>query len=161
MNSQNPGPLKPRTVEALDILRRVSLLGDYDSNVAGMIAEIIAEEEYGMKKTKRGTKDVDGTWFVGDNQRTVQVKAWTEKRLRDHKNNTFLRLKIENLPDDLLLLLVHSSKQTYSELYRGATIEAGHLGNLNGKQVRVIKLGGKNSLKLSESVQIEVDLLFK
>ncbi len=161
MNSKKTGPMQPRTIEALEILQRVAALGDYDSNIAGMVAEIIAEEEYGMKKTKRGTKDVDGFWFKGDNQRTVQVKAWTEKRLKDYQNNTFLRLKLENSPDDLLLLVVFSSKQAFAELYNGPTVDAGHIGNLNGKQVRIVKFGGKNKLQLSEELQLEMSALFE
>jgi hypothetical protein len=35
-----------RVTEALDIVKRAKALGDYDSNVIGMAAEIIAEVQY-------------------------------------------------------------------------------------------------------------------
>ena len=60
-----------RTLKALEIVRLAAELGDYDSNVIGMAAEIIAEEEFQMVKIPRGSKAIDGTWPVGDAQWTV------------------------------------------------------------------------------------------
>ena len=47
-----------RLENGLDLVVRASQLGEYDSNVIGMAAEIIAEEEFGMVKTPRGRRDV-------------------------------------------------------------------------------------------------------
>ena len=149
-----------RTLKALEIVRLAAELGDYDSNVIGMAAEIIAEEEYGMTKAKRGQKDVDGKWMVEGNNRTVQVKAWSEKRVKDYRGGTYLYLKLANLPDDLLVLLVHSSERKFTELYKGSASEAGNLGNLNGAPVRTVNLR-QMMPTLPQSVQGEIDLLLK
>ena len=148
-----------RTLKALEIVRLAAELGDYDSNVIGMAAEIIAEEEYGMTKAKRGQKDVDGTWFVGDAQRTVQVKAWSESRVKKWDNSTFLSLKTGELPHDLLLLLIFSSKKEFLVLYNGPVNAVGKLDKSGSK--RKVQLGGSHKLLLSAQAQVEIDLLLK
>lgn len=147
-----------RTRKALEIVRLIAELGEYDSNVIGMVAEIIAEEEYGMTKARRGAKDIDGTWFVGENQRTVQVKAFSEKRVKDYGLGTFFRLGLKNPADDLLVLLIHTSEPKYTELYLGAASEAGVLGNLNGSQVRTVNLR-QMMLLLPQNIQDELNKL--
>ena len=149
-----------RTLKALEIVRLAAELGDYDSNVIGMAAEIIAEEEYGMTKAKRGQKDVDGSWLVEENNRTVQVKAWSEKRVKDYRDSTKLRLKLANPPDDLLLLLVHSSERKFTELYKGPATEVGNIEILKGVQFRKVSLGPLIAA-LPQSVQDEIYLLSK
>ncbi|MET4073626.1 hypothetical protein [Hymenobacter sp. UYCo722] len=149
-----------RTLKALEIVRLAAELGDYDSNVIGMAAEVIAEEEYGMTKAKRGQKDVDGSWLVEENNRTVQVKAWSEKRIKDYRNGTKLRLKLTNLPDDLLLLLVHSSEQKFTELYTGPALEVGKIEVLKGVQFRKVSLG-QLIAALPQSAQDGINLLLK
>ncbi len=41
-----------------------------------MAAEIIAEDIYRLSKVNRGNKGLDSYGLVGENNRTVQVKAW-------------------------------------------------------------------------------------
>lgn len=149
-----------RTLKALEIVRLAAELGNYDSNVIGMAAEIIAEEEYGMTKAKRGQKDVDGSWLVEENNRTVQVKAWSEKRVKDYRDGTKLRLKLANPPDDLLLLLVHSSERKFTELYKGPATEVGKIEILKSVQFRKVSLGPLIAA-LPQSVQDEIYLLSK
>ena len=43
-----------RIAKALEIVKLSKELGDYDCNVIGMAAEIIAEEEFGMSKASTG-----------------------------------------------------------------------------------------------------------
>ena len=149
-----------RTLKALEIVRLAAELGDYDSNVIGMAAEIIAEEEYGMTKAKRGQKDVDGKWMVEGNDRTVQVKAWSEKRVKDYRGGTYLYLKLANLPDDLLVLLVHSSERKFTELYNNPASEVGKIVTMKGVQFRKVSLRDLITA-LPQSVQDEIDLLLK
>jgi hypothetical protein len=49
-----------RIAKALEIVKLAKQLGDYDCNVIGMAAEIIAEEEFGMSKAATGMKTIDG-----------------------------------------------------------------------------------------------------
>jgi hypothetical protein len=132
--------MKPRTHKALEIVKMAAELGDYDSNVIGMAAEIIVEEEFGMTKTPRGSKGVDGIWFTEGNHRSIQVKAWSEKRLKDDGYSTFVRLKTDKVPDDLMLIVVLTSRPGYLVLYKGPTMDGCKPGNLNKKQVLVVRL---------------------
>ncbi len=149
--------MQERTLKALEIVRLAAELGDYDSNVIGMAAEIIAEEEFGMTKAPRGSKAIDGTWFVGDAKRTVQVKAWSESRVKKWDNSTFLTLKTGELPHDLLLLLIFSSKREFRVLYSGSVSAVGKLDKSGSK--RKVQLGGSHKLMLSAEAQGEIDLL--
>ncbi len=116
-----------RVTEALDIVVRVAALGDYDSNVIGMAAEIIAEDIFGMTKASRGKKDIDGLWKTGEETRTVQVKAWSEARVKKYRAGTFLRVKEVSASDDLLVLLIYCSKPDYAVLYHGPTKAVGYI----------------------------------
>lgn len=99
-----------RVTEVLDIVSRVSKLGDYDSNVIGMAAEIIAEDEFKMTKMARGAETIDGYWFPDLTRRTVQVKAWSEARVKTYGPGTFFRINEEDGPDDLIVLLIYRLK---------------------------------------------------
>ena len=127
---------KGRVSEALDIVVRACKLGAYDSNVIGMAAEVIAEDVYEMKKVPRGSRDVDGSWMRDDENRTVQVKAWSTRRVLRYKRGTFLTLREASLPDDLLLLLIYSSKPDYEELYRGP---ANGVGYVDPRGIRIVQ----------------------
>ena len=127
-----------RIAEVLDIVRRACALGEYDSNVIGMAAEIIAEDAFGMTKVSRGSKDIDGYWSRGNEPRTVQVKAWSEARIRKYRLGTFLRISETSPPDDLLVLLIYSSKASFEVLYNGPSNEVGYIEK-NGLN-RVIRL---------------------
>lgn len=126
-----------RVKEALEIVNRVCSLGEYDSNVIGMAAEIIAEDVFGMQKVSRGSKDIDGFWVKDGVNRSVQVKAWSERRVVRYKHGTFLRLKEQSLPDDLLLLLIYSSTPGYEVLYNGP---ANLVGYVESRGTRAIRL---------------------
>jgi hypothetical protein len=136
-----------RVYEALDIVRRVCALGDYDSNVIGMAAEIIAESVYGMEKKSRGSRDIDGSWFCSQDRRTVQVKAWSEARVKRYRHGTFFRVDEASGADELLVLLVYSSKVGYEELYKGPTRAIGKLEKAGLK--RAIRF---DSLKSREAI---------
>jgi hypothetical protein len=119
--------MKNRVDEVLDIVQRVSALGNYDSNVIGMAAEIVAEDVFGMTKASRGTKDIDGFWMVGQDMHTVQVKAWSEARIQKYKAGTFLRIKTNNQPDKLLVLLIYSSRPGYEVIFNGSPNDVGYV----------------------------------
>jgi hypothetical protein len=143
---QTENRYKGRVTKALDIVVRVCELGEYDTNVIGMAAEIIAEDVFGMTKASRGSRDVDGSWMRGDVNRTVQVKAWSERRIKRYKRGTFLTLREASLPDDLLLLLIYSSKPGYEILYNGP---ANHVGTVDHRGIRVVQFG---ALKTREEI---------
>lgn len=126
----------PRVSEALDIVRRVCNLGDYDSNVIGMAAEIIAEDVFGMKKVSRGRRDIDGVWLRDGALRTVQVKAWSERRVGRYRANTYFDVKESTASEDLLVLLIYSSRVDYKVIYRGLTRNIGNIST-SGVQRRV------------------------
>jgi hypothetical protein len=146
MPSEIVGKNQSRVSEALEIVVRACALGEYDTNVIGMAAEIIAEDDFGMSKVARGTRDVDGSWMKDGLNRTVQVKAWSERRIRRYKRGTFLTLREVSLPDDLLLLLIYSSKPGYEILYNGP---ASNVGLVDSRGIRVIKF---SAVKTSEEI---------
>ncbi len=92
-----------RIEEALDIVKRAKALGDYDVNVIGMAGEIIAEDRFGMSKTAVGSKTIDGYWRSQEEPRSVQVKGWSDARVRRYRGGTFFRIPVESGPDDLLV----------------------------------------------------------
>lgn len=139
-----------RIENALDIVVRAFQLGQYDSNVIGMAAEVIAEEEFGMKKSPRGTRDVDGHWYVNGCKQTVQVKAWSEDRVCTYKQFTYFRLREAALPDVLLCILVYCSKPGYEIIYKGSPLEVGYVEK-NGRD-RVIRFGDMMSADAITSI---------
>jgi hypothetical protein len=126
-----------RVTKALEMVVGAYELGQYDSNVIGMAAEVIAEEEFGMKKAPRGMKDVDGTWFRDGRDHTVQVKAWSEDRVKTYRQFTYFRLRENALPDVLLCILVYCSKPGYEIIYNGSPRDVGYVEK-NGRD-RVIR----------------------
>lgn len=131
-----------RVSEVLDIVRRVCSLGEYDSNVIGMAAEIIAEDIFRMEKWSRGSKSIDGLWTKDNLGRTVQVKAWSENRVKRYRMGTMLRTNAISSPDDLLLILIFTSKAEYQVLYNGPTNSVGYVETSG--LTRLIKLKDLN-----------------
>ena len=129
-----------RVSEVLDIVVRACALGDYDSNVVGMAAEIIAEDVFGMIKVRRGTKDIDGVWNAKSGGRTVQVKAWSEARLNRYGQGTFFRIPEASAPDDLLVLLIYGSRAGYEILYKGPTKDVGSVREEQSGVNRIVSL---------------------
>jgi hypothetical protein len=127
-----------RVVEVLDIVFRAKQLGEYDSNVIGMAGEIVAEELFGMIKAPAGTKHIDGTVATPTGIRSLQVKAWSDARIKKYKKGTFFRLPIQKKADDLLIILFHASTKTYEVLYHGCADMVGK-PEKNGK-TKVVRL---------------------
>jgi|CXWL01.1.fsa_nt_gi hypothetical protein len=63
----------PRIDKALEIVRLAKELGDYDSNVIGMAAEVIAEEAFAMTRLGRGARTIDGYWSVNGSNESVKA----------------------------------------------------------------------------------------
>ena len=141
-----------RVAEILDIVRRVCALGEYDSNIIGMAAEIIAEDVFGMTKVSRGTKDIDGYIVLDELRHTVQVKAWSEARIKKYKFGTFLRIKTVGEIDKLLVILVRNSKLGYEVIYNGSPNDVGYLER-DGKN-RVIRF---DAIKSRVEIQTLLD----
>ncbi|MBK9527489.1 MAG: hypothetical protein IPO41_04035 [Acidobacteria bacterium] len=116
-----------RIDRALNLVVQAAELGEYDSNVIGMAAEVIAEVEFGMTKAARGSRDIDGTWFKDGRDHTVQVKAWSEGRVKKYRQFTYFRLKEQSLPDVLLCILVYSTKPGYEIIYNGEASAVGYV----------------------------------
>ena len=127
-----------RIEEALDIVKRAKALGDYDVNVIGMAGEVIAEDRFGMSKTAVGSKAIDGYWRSGGESRSVQVKGWSDARIRRYRGGTFFRVPSEGGPDDLLVILFLAARKEYIILFNGPTSSVGVMEK-NGK-FKVVRL---------------------
>jgi len=127
-----------RVETALRLTKDAKSLGNYDSNVIGMAAEVIAEEDLGLIKTPRGTKTIDGHIFLDGESRSVQVKAWSCMRIRKYRENTFFRIQNAGSPDFLAVILIFSEIPEYEILYFGKSDAVGKLEK-NGLS-RTIKL---------------------
>ncbi|WP_428421365.1 DUF6998 domain-containing protein [Methylibium sp.] len=114
-----------RIAEALDIVRRATLLGDYDSNVVGMAAEIIAEERFGMERQARGAQHIDGHWTRDGRNRSVQVKGWSSSRIVRYGKYAFAEVRAAARADDVLVVLIYCYTSEYDVLYCGPTEKAG------------------------------------
>ena len=136
-----------RISEALDIVKRAKALGDYDSGVIGMAAEIIAEDKFGMIKASTGKKDIDGYWYKDDKKTSVQVKAFSSGRVSRYKGGTFFRVPVEG-SDFLIVIIIYSCEAKYDVLYNGKASEAGKIEN-NGTK-RIVKL---SALKTKEEIE--------
>lgn len=108
-----------RVSEALEIVRRAKALGDYDTNVIGMAAEIVAEEEFGMHKAPRGTKGIDGYFRRRNSERTVQVKSFSCSRVVTYKKGAYFWVPVENCPDHLIVILFYCQLAEFEVLYSG------------------------------------------
>ena len=119
-------------------MKRAKALGDYDVNVIGMAGEIIAEDQFGMSKTTVGSKTIDGYWRPRGESRSVQVKGWSDARVRRYRSSTFFRVPSEGGPDDLLVILFLAAKMEYVILFNGPTNSVGVMEK-NGK-TKVVRL---------------------
>ncbi len=126
-----------RIAKALEIVRLAKELGNYDSNVIGMAAEIISEDAYGMTKASRGAKTLDGYWTVNGSSESVQVKGWSCRRIETYLGGTFFRVEAVNGPKNLLVILFFADPAEYEVLYAGPTDAVGTVEK-NGKK-RVIR----------------------
>ena len=136
-----------RVSEALDIVKRAKSLGDYDSNVIGMAAEIIAEDRLGMLKASSGTKNVDGHIFRNGKKVSVQVKAFSSGRVLRYKGGSKFRVP-ENGSELLIVILVYSNLSEYEILYEGSSSGIGKLER--NKSTKVVQL---NQLKSSSEIE--------
>ena len=131
-----------RVHEALDIVKRAKALGDYDSNVIGMAAEIIAEHDFGMVKVSTGTQNIDGYLVQNGNEISVQVKGFSSGRVIRYKGGTFFRIP-ENSSQQLIVVLIYSNLAEYEILYNGSTSVAGK--KENNKPNRIVRLDSLKS----------------
>ncbi|MCC3158654.1 hypothetical protein LJ737_15510 [Hymenobacter sp. 15J16-1T3B] len=143
--------MNERVAKVLKIVQLAVELGEYDSNVIGMAAEIIAEEDFGMTKASRGAEGADGRWVKENTERTVQVKAWSEERVKDYGISTDFRIYDKNAADDLLVLLVYSSKPQYRVLYNGPVNKVGRREEKWAR--RRIQFGGKIGLMPNDAAK--------
>jgi hypothetical protein len=128
-----------RIEEALEIVRRAKALGDYDSNVIGMAAEIIAEERFGLVRTKSGSKDIDGYMVVNGEQRSVQVKAWSSSRLKRYQGGAKITIRTAGSADHLLVIVFYASVSQYEVIYNGPTNRAGKIEKSGIKRIILFK----------------------
>jgi hypothetical protein len=91
-----------------------------------------------IKNHSTGTKTVGGYWKTGNSIESVQVKGWSCSRVARYKGGTFLRIPIENPPNNLLVILFYSHLGEYEVLYSGRADSVG-FDEKNGK-ARVVRL---------------------
>jgi len=121
--------IKNKLEKIFQVLQDLHALGAYDTNIAGAIGEIYAEEVLGLIKAPRGTKGYDGTI----NSRKVSVK--TKEHDRTPKSRAYAQIEAKNfdLIDDLLLVFIHNN-ESCSHLGPFALAEIKHLGKTSAKR---------------------------
>ena len=65
----------------------------------------------------------------------MQVKAWSETRIRTYRQGTFLRLNKSCKTDDLLVLLVYSSRPHFEVLFRGPIATIGRVEKSGAQRI--------------------------
>ena len=121
-----------RVRRALRIVALARSLGDYDTNVLGMVGEIIAEDLLKLKKAPKQSKDIDGHYFHKDNQVSVQVKALSTSRIARYGGGVKFRISADIHPQHLVVLLVFRKRPAYIMLYQGPSQEVGKTELVNG-----------------------------
>ena len=110
---------------------------DKDSrHYIGKAAEIIAEHDFGMKRTPTNTPVIDG--HLPDGQ-TIQVKGWSCSRIQKYYKKTFFRVPVKGA-DMLLVILIYSKLLEYEVLYFDKPDNVGEIGLLYGEQERRVFL---------------------
>ena len=128
-----------RIAEALEIVKRAKALGDYDSNVIGMAAEIVAEERFGVTRSKSGSKDIDGYLVLNGEQRSVQVKAWSSTRLKRYKGGAKITVRTAGSADHLLVIVFYPTECQYEVIYNGSMHSAGKVERSGIKRIILFK----------------------
>lgn len=128
-----------RIAEALEIVRRAKALGDYDSNVIGMAAEVIAEERFGLTRTKAGSNDIDGYITIDGEQRSVQVKGWSSGRVKRYKGGAKITVRTAGCASHLLVIVFYPSAAQYEVIYNGPMHRAGKVEKSGIKRVILFK----------------------
>ena len=128
-----------RIAEALEIVKRAKALGDYDSNVIGMAAEVVSEELFGLRRTKSGHKDIDGYISVDGTLKSVQVKAWSSSRVRRYKGGVEIAVKTEGIADRLIVIVFYSELGEYEVIYNGPMAGVGKLDKSGRKRIILFK----------------------
>src|SRR5690349_20746464 len=93
-------------MEIMEIRRRLSALGNYDTAIAGAIGEVYAEEVLGMEKAPRGATGYDGT-LAG---RRIQVKSKEHNNRPRSRSYIAIRTGKETMADDLLVVVLAGDK---------------------------------------------------
>jgi len=127
-----------RVTRALRIAKLAHSLGDYDTNIMGMVGEVIAEEIFGMTKTLRQAKDIDGHVMIDGSARSVQVKTLSRERIASYGGGAQFRIAENSHPERLLVLIVFSQARKYEVAYNGPAALVGKVEIVDGQQRRGI-----------------------
>lgn len=111
-------------------------LGGYDTNVMGMVGEVIAEETLGMAKAPAQSKDIDGHLLLAGERRSLQVKTLSAARLTTYGRGAKFRVAAGVHPEQLLVLVVFPRAASYKVAYFGPTTSVGKLELVNGTERR-------------------------
>jgi hypothetical protein len=136
-----------RIREALDIVYRAKMLGNYDSNVVGMAGEVIAEEALGMQKASAGMRNIDGHRLIDGTARTVQVKSWSSTRVARYGAPVFCTMRADQQADDLVVILVYCEEREYEVLYDGPSTAIGQVRSQGTRYVRLDDLAQGDRLE--------------
>lgn len=113
-----------RIEKAMHIRRLAKQLGEYDSNISGMVGEVMAEEHYQMAKAPRGTKKTDGHLPDGRSLQVKVIGTWRDA-VRVHTT------------DVDALLVIKLTDEGWREVYFGdaaAAVEASTNSERNGSK---------------------------
>jgi hypothetical protein len=130
-----------RVTRALRIAKLAHSLGEYDTNVLGMVGEVVAEDVLGMRKAPKQSKDIDGHIVVNGIASSVQVKALSSARILSYGPGAKFRIAAGEHPQRLVVLLVRSKLARYQVLYDGPASAIGKIEMVSGTQRRGIRLG--------------------
>lgn len=125
-----------RVTRALRIAKLAHSLGNYDTNVMGMVGEVIAEEVFGMTKTSKQAKDIDGHIMIDGASRSVQVKTLSCERVASYGGSAKFRVAEGDHPERLLVLVVFSRAAKYEVAYHGPTAAVGKVEVVSGTPCR-------------------------
>lgn len=121
-----------RISRALRIAKLAHSLGEYDTNVLGIVGEVIAEERFGMRKASKQSKDSDGHVLVDGVARSLQVKTLSSSRIAAYRGGAKFRVAHGVHPEYLLVLLVFPLFCTYEVLFYGPASSVGRAESVNG-----------------------------
>ncbi len=134
------GHLMNRVKRVLRIHQLAHSLGVYDSSIVGMAGEVIAEQDFGMMRTKRQNPGFDGYVIVNGMSETMEVKSLSTSRLRQHGGKATFKVSKTSEPVHLLVLAIFEKQSKYEVLFHGRTSTVGNPSRTNKSTRRAIRV---------------------
>ena len=129
-----------RITTALEIARLARSLGNFDTNVLGMVGEVIAQDVLGMTKAPPQSKGIDGHIQVGTAQRSVQVKALSARRVAGKRpvGSSGFRVAWGDHPERLVVVIVFTKIGKYQIIFNNDASSVGKSVTVKGVRRREV-----------------------